>query len=94
MFFRVYGILLLLLFVASETYAQPGDVTAFSILRMEPSGRVAGLAGAAVALDASDVSTAFLNPALVGHAMNGMLSVSYLNHLTDVKAGFISYATK
>jgi len=92
LFFRVYGILLLLLFVASETYAQPGDVTAFSILRMEPSGRVAGLAGAAVALDASDISTAFQNPALVGHAMNGMLSVSYLNHLTDVKAGFISYA--
>jgi hypothetical protein len=59
---------------------------------MESSGRIAGLAGAAVALDDSDVSTAFQNPALVGSAMQGMLSATYLNHLTDVKAGFISYA--
>ena len=85
--------MLLLLGSAIGLKAQPGDVTAFSLLRMESSGRVAGLAGAAGSLDASDVSTAFSNPALVDSAMQGMLSASYLNHVTDVKAGFISYAT-
>ncbi len=90
---RLLGFFAILLLAAAAVRAQPGDVTAFTLLRMEPSGRVAALAGAAGALDPSDVSTAFQNPALVGSSMEGMLSVSYLNHLTDVKAGFVSYAT-
>lgn len=90
---RLFGFLAVFLFAAGAIRAQPGDVTAFTLLRMEPSGRVAALAGAAVALDPSDVSTAFQNPALIGSSMERMLSVSYLNHLTDVKAGFVSYAT-
>lgn len=90
---RRVGFLMTLLLAAAVSQAQPGDVTAFTLLRMEPSGRVAGLAGAAVALDPSDVSTAFLNPALIDTSMQGMLSTTYLNHLTDVKAGFVSYAT-
>ena len=89
---RLIVVLVILLVSVAKAEAQPGDATAFTLLRMESSGRVAGLAGAAVALDASDVSTAFQNPALVGAAMEGMLSATYLNHLTDVKAGFVSYA--
>lgn len=89
---RHVAFLAFLLLSAGVVRAQPGDVTAFTLLRMEPSGRVAALAGAAGALDPTDVSTAFQNPALIGSGMEDMLSVSYLNHLTDVKAGFISYA--
>lgn len=92
MTYRFAAILAGVLGVASLAHGQPGDVTAFTLLRMESSGRVAGLAGAAVALDPSDVSTAFQNPALIQSAMAGMLATSYVNHLSDVKAGFASYA--
>ncbi len=40
----------------------------------------------------NDPSSAFYNPATINEQMEGRLSASYLNHLSDINAGFISYA--
>lgn len=72
---------------------QPADPTAFSILRLEPSARIAALAGSSQAVGEEDPSMPFLNPALISQPMHRRLSVSYLNHLSDINAGFISYVS-
>ncbi len=86
---RLIGILLLI--SCQTASAQPGDASGFSLLRLEPSARIASLAGAAVALGQGDPSTPFLNPALLGTSSHRMFSTSYLNHLSDINAGFVSY---
>jgi len=73
--------------------AQPGDPTVFSVVRLEPSARIAALAGAATAIGQDDPSATFLNPALIGMDMHRMLSVSYQNHLSDINVAFLSYVS-
>lgn len=87
------GILAVLLglLCAQSSSAQPGDPTVFSVVRLDPSARIAALAGAANAIG-DDPSTPFLNPALIDTNTQNMLSVSYLNHVSDINAAFVSYA--
>ncbi len=85
--------LLFLVFSLSFTaQAQPGDLTGFSFLRMEPSARAAALAGSYNAVYGDDINAMFYNPALLNDQMDGAFSVSYLNHLSDLNAGFVAYS--
>ena len=72
--------------------AQPGELTGFSFLRMEPSARAAALGGSFNAVFGNDVNTLFYNPALINAQMHRALSVSFLNHLSDLRAGFVAYS--
>lgn len=82
----------LLLGLVAGAVAQPSDVTGFAFLRTEPSARAAALAGSVGSSYGDDVNGLFYNPALLNESMHGMLSLSYLNHLTDINGGFIAYA--
>ena len=64
----------------------------FSFLRLESSARAAALGGSAAILDARDVGTFLYNPALLNADMNRMLSVTWLNHVSDLQAGFVAYS--
>ncbi|MEL6614437.1 MAG: PorV/PorQ family protein, partial [Bacteroidota bacterium] len=57
-----------------------------------PSARSAALSGAVTALPGSDPATLYANPALLAPEAEGQLSLGYLNHLSDVNAGFATYA--
>lgn len=72
--------------------AQPGPASTFSFLRLEPSARAASLGGSFSAVYGDDVSALFYNPALLNESMHRSLSMSYLNHLGGVNAGFLAYA--
>lgn len=72
--------------------AQPGPATTFSFLRLAPSARAASLAGAFSAVYDEDVNALFYNPALLNPDMHRTLSVTYLNHLGGIHAGFVSHA--
>ena len=72
--------------------AQPGDLSGFGFLRLEPSARAAALGGSFTAIYGDDVNAFFYNPALLNEAMHRHLSLSYLNHLSDINAGFIAYS--
>ena len=72
--------------------AQSGRATTFSFLRLAPSARAASLAGAFSAVYDEDVNTLFYNPALLNPDMHRALSVTYLNHLGGIHAGFVSHA--
>lgn len=83
---------ILLLGLAVPVQAQPTDLSGFSFLRLEPSARAAALGGSFNAVYGDDVNAFFYNPALLNDAMHGVLSVSYLNHLSDINAGFAAYS--
>ncbi len=81
-----------LLPIAGGASAQADRVTGFAFLRMDPSARGAALAGSLGAMYDDDVNAFYYNPALLNGRMSGAVSLSYLNHLADINAGFLSYA--
>ena len=72
--------------------AQTGPPSTFSFLRLAPSARAASMAGAFSAVYDEDVNAFFYNPALLNPDMHRALSVTYLNHLGGIHAGFASHA--
>lgn len=72
--------------------AQPGPASTFSFLRLEPSARAASLGGSFSAVFGDDVNALFYNPALLNEGMHRSLSLSYLNHIGGVNAGFLAHA--
>src|SRR5690606_22918328 len=78
-------------YVAPTDSAQPADPSAFSFLRIEPSARAAAMGGSFGAIGDGDINAFFFNPALISSAVDGQLSLSYLNHVADVNAGFASF---
>jgi hypothetical protein len=84
-----------LLFVTASVgpaAAQPGDLSGFGFLRLEPSARAAALGGSFSAVYGDDVNALFYNPALLNEETHRALSLSYLNHLAGLNAGFVAYS--
>lgn len=77
---------------AVSALAQTSRDTGFDLLRLEPSARASALAGTIGSVTSTDPSAVLYNPALLTEEMHRGLSVSYLNHLSDINAGFASYA--
>lgn len=85
--------LLVLGLIASPAVAQPGaSLSDFPLLQFDASARVAALGGAYTAVADGDVNVLFYNPAVPSSATNQSLSLSYLNHLSDVNAGTLAYS--
>lgn len=77
--------------ISSVAVGQADRVTGFSFLRMDPSARASALAGSYMAISDGDVDGLYYNPALISPEMSGSISFSYLNHLSDINAAFLSY---
>lgn len=75
-----------------QTRADAGPVTGFSFLQLEPSARAAALGGSLNGIYGDDVNAFFYNPALLNEQMHRSFSLSYLNYLHDVSAGFAVYS--
>ncbi len=67
------------------------DLTGFNALRIEPSARATALGGSLSAVYDDDINTFFYNPALLNEGMERDLSVSYVNHLSDITVGSVAY---
>jgi hypothetical protein len=79
------------LFVAVPVQAQI-ESSGFPVLQLDASARTAALGGASSALLESNSTALFSNPALLSPSAHKSLSFSYLNHLSDINAGWLSYA--
>lgn len=78
---------------ALSALAQPASIDAgFRFLRIEPSARAAAMGGSFAAVYSADVNALFYNPAALNEDMHGGLSLSYLNHLAGLNAGFLAYS--
>lgn len=89
---KYFALAACLLTCALPARSQPTDLSGFGFLRLEPSARAAALGGSFSAVYGDDVNAFFYNPAALNDAMHGALSVSYLNHLSDINAGFVAYS--
>ncbi len=59
---------------------------------MDASARSAAMSGSSSAVAESNSSVLFFNPALLSPLADRRLSFSYLNHVSDINAGWLSYA--
>lgn len=87
---------LCLLLIASLTLGAPSaqaqiENSGFPVLQLEPSARTAALAGSATALLDNGSGALFSNPALLTAEADGRIEFSYLNHLSDIDAGWVAY---
>lgn len=75
-----------------RAFGQNSDLSGFAFLRLDPSARAASMAGSYSAAGVGDVNGLFYNPALLNEDLSRSLSLSYLNHVAGLNAGFVAYA--
>lgn len=65
---------------------------AFDLTRLDAGPRAAALGGAAEARPGSDPALLFANPALLTPETAGRASLTYLDHVADLRGGTVAYA--
>lgn len=68
------------------------DGSAFQAVQLDPSARHAALGGMNPVLSGRGAGSLFINPALLVSDDHGSVDVSYLNHVSDLNAGWASYS--
>ena len=89
-FLRFLPALIAVLVFALPASAQIEN-SGFPVLQLEPSARTAALAGSSTALLDSGSGALFSNPALLSPQADGRIEFSWLNHLSDINAGWVAY---
>ncbi len=82
---------LLLAALALSTARAQLAPSGFSFLNLEASARSAALGGSFGAMYDDDINGMFYNPALLSELVDRQLSVSFLNHVGDIRAGIAAY---
>jgi hypothetical protein len=81
---------LLLCAATLSSFAQAGT-TVFSGMNVFGSARVAAMGGNAIAICASDINTAAINPALIDSFIDRKLAMSYVRYFGQSNFGYTSY---
>lgn len=68
------------------------ESAAFPVVQLDASARAGALGGNSPALTGPGSGSLFSNPALIDRTMHGTAELSYLNHVSDLSAGWLSYA--
>lgn len=85
------ALLFAMIFVGNRESSAQIENSGFPVLQMEPSARSAAMAGSSTAVSESGAGALFLNPALITPDVDGRIEFSWLNHLSDINAGWIAY---
>ncbi len=89
---NAFSCLSVLLIFSGLVNAQGQILSSFDFLRLEPSAQASALGGALLGGGASQNSWALYHPALLTRDASHSMSASWLNHLSDLQAGTITYA--
>ncbi len=68
------------------------ESAAFPVAQLDASARASSLGGHNPALVARGTGGMFVNPALLDPSMHGAAEFTYLNHVSDISGGWLSYA--
>lgn len=79
-------------FLALQGFSQDGGTNTFEFLNLPGNSRVATMGGVNVSNYDNDVNFVLSNPALLTNNMNRQLSLNYINYLSDINFGYVSYA--
>ncbi len=79
----------LLASIASQ--GQQGGQSAFRVLDIPSSARIAALGGSPIAVLDNDLNLGLFNPALLNPEMQRQVAMSYLPYMADISIGYASY---
>ncbi|MCY4170734.1 MAG: type IX secretion system protein PorQ [Bacteroidetes bacterium] len=82
----------LLIVSFSSVNASGQSLSSFDFLRLEPSAKAAALGGTIMMGASPHSTTIYYNPALPQDNTDGSLSVSWLNHFSDLQSGTVTYS--
>lgn len=85
-------ILALAIVSAAEAYSQ--EVGEYGFLEIPVSAHSAALGGTAISVVEPEASLADQNPALLCPEMSGQVSMSYMNYVSDINLGYVSYTSQ
>ncbi len=77
--------------ISHHAHAQV-ESAAFPVAQLDASARTSSLGGHNPALVARGTGGLFVNPALLDASMHGSAEFTYLNHVSDISGGWLSYA--
>jgi opacity protein-like surface antigen len=82
-----------ILILSIESHAQFGGNSTYDFLNLASSARVNALGGTQVGIiDSSELALSFYNPATLMPAAHNQLSLNYINFVSDINIGYISYS--
>ena len=87
-----YPVALILTFAFLRTFAQSGGDNTYDFLNLTNSARVASLGGQQISLYGDDLNIVFHNPSLLNPEMSNHLVMNYINYISDINFGYVSYA--
>jgi len=88
---KLTSILLVLMF-SLVGLAQTGGDNTYEFLTLPNSSRLAALGGNNVSHYDNDINFVLNNPGLLRSEMNNKISLNYINYLSDINFGYVSYA--
>jgi len=74
------------------SFCQIGGNYVYEFLSIPLSPRSSALGGSAIAINDGDITLAYENPALLTPTTSGKFAIQYVNYLSDVNYGLVSYA--
>lgn len=88
---RIVSITIFLLTIISLS-AQTGGNNTYEFLNLPNGSRIAALGGYNVSHYDNDVNFVLSNPGLLRSEMHNRVSINYINYLSDINFGYVSYA--
>ena len=90
---RKHLLVISFLLFSIQSFPQFGGNSTYDFLNIASSARVNALGSTQVGIiDSSELSLSFYNPALLMPASHNHLSANYIDFISDINIGFISYA--
>ena len=83
------GALVIVWSAGQDVHAQ--RLSSFDFLRIESSAKAAAFGGTILSASSAPSHAMFYNPALPGSSTDRHLSISWLNHLSNLQAGTVTY---
>jgi hypothetical protein len=89
---RVLALFVLLAPISGPCFAQALETGAFSLPTLDATARGAALGGSPAVAIGPDAGSFLYNPALLSEADDGQVGFGYLNHLSSLRVGSLTYA--
>ncbi|PLX09150.1 MAG: hypothetical protein C0596_04965 [Marinilabiliales bacterium] len=87
---RLTSILIILTF-GFAAFAQTGGDNTYEFLTLPNGSRIAALGGNNVSHYDNDINFVLNNPGLLRSEMDNKIAINYINYLTDINFGYVSY---
>jgi len=85
-------IVILLVSLGISLFAQTGGDNTYDFLTLPSGSRVAAMGGNNVSHYDDDLNFVLNNPGLLRSEMNNKIALNYVNYLSDINFGYVSYA--